>query len=64
MFNDTPRGAHASATLYSLVETAKANGIEPVFYLKYIFEKIPMAGCKKDLEKLLPWNIDKEELIP
>jgi transposase len=47
-----------------LVETAKVNGIEPLFYLKYIFENIPLAYSKQALEKLLPWNIDKEELIP
>lgn len=65
MFNDTPRGAYASATLYSLVETAKANGVEPMHYLKYIFEQIPLVeGNKNSLEKLLPWNIPKEILSP
>ena len=65
MFNDTPKGAYASASLYSLVETAKANGVEPQLYLKYILEQIPGAGDNKDkLEKLLPWNISKDKLTP
>jgi len=57
LFSDTPKGAHASAALYSLVETAKANGLEPAKYLHYVFENIPMISQKKDLEKLLPWNV-------
>ena len=57
MFSDTPRGAHASAALYSLVETAKANRLEPAHYLHYLFDKIPLVSQKEDLEKLLPWNV-------
>jgi hypothetical protein len=60
LFSDTPKGAHASAALYSLVETAKANGLEPAKYLNYIFENIPMVSHEKDLEKLLPWNVQLE----
>ncbi|HHM04522.1 MAG TPA: transposase domain-containing protein [Gammaproteobacteria bacterium] len=36
MFADTPRGAKASATIYSLIETAKANGLEPFTYLRHV----------------------------
>ncbi|MBI9100007.1 MAG: transposase domain-containing protein, partial [Spirochaetaceae bacterium] len=63
LFNDTPKGAHASAALYSLVETAKANDVEPMHYLNCIFQKIPMVSDKNELEALLPWNIQKADLI-
>lgn len=43
MFSVTPEGATASANLYSLIETAKANQIEPYEYLKKLFEKLPLA---------------------
>lgn len=56
LFSNTPRGAHASAALYSLVETAKLNGAQPYLYLKHLFEKLPYAVTRKDREKLLPIN--------
>lgn len=43
LFADTPAGATASARLYSLVETAKANGLEPNDYLRQAFEELPAA---------------------
>jgi transposase len=57
MFADTVHGAEASANLYSLVETAKANGIEPWAYLERVFEQIPRAETLEDLEALLPLRI-------
>jgi len=54
LFADTPRGATASARLYSLVETAKANGIEPWRYLETIFARLPEASSRTDFEALLP----------
>lgn len=63
LFSDTPRGAHASAALYSLIETAKASKIEPYWYLRYLFEKLPLVGSDpKDLKTLLPQCLDKNEL--
>jgi transposase len=59
LFSDTPRGAEASAKLYSLIETAKACGLEPITYLRHIFEKLPQAATLADLEALLPWAIAK-----
>jgi hypothetical protein len=56
VFCDTVDGAKASAALYSLVETAKANGLEPYWYLRYLFERIPKAQTLNDFEELLPWN--------
>lgn len=57
MFADTPKGATASARLYSLVETAKANDLEPWAYLEHIFGALPTATAQPDIEALLPWNV-------
>ena len=57
LFADTPKGAQASANLYSLVETAKANGLEPWKTLEQIFERLPAATTDADVEALLPWNL-------
>ena len=55
MFNDTPRGAHASAGIYSLVITARANGLEPYAYLCRLFNELPLATNEHALRKLLPY---------
>ncbi|MGE0173404.1 MAG: transposase [Oligoflexales bacterium] len=60
MFSDTPRGAHASATIYSIIETAKANGIEPYHYLTHILTEIPKATTLEDFEQLLPSAVRKK----
>ena len=57
LFSNSQKGAHASANLYSLVETAKACGLEPYQYLKVVFERLPVAQSVEDVEQLLPWNI-------
>lgn len=62
MFADTPNGAHASAVVYSLVETAKANGHEPYTWLKYVLERLPFAKTVQDIETLLPWNLDSQQV--
>ena len=54
LFSDTVRGAKASANLYSLIETAKANGLEPYRYLRHIFTELPKAATVEDVEALLP----------
>ena len=56
LFSDTPKGAHASSLLYSLIETAKANGIQPFNYLTLIFKELPRTQKLEDIEKLLPYN--------
>jgi len=56
LFSDTPKGATASAQLYSLVETARANGQEPYAWLRHILERLPAAQSVEDYEALLPWN--------
>ena len=62
LFSGTPEGAEASALLYSLIETAKANKLEPYAYLRYIFDRLPTATSLEDYEALLPWNINPAEL--
>lgn len=57
LFADTVGGATASANLYSLIETAKANGIEPYRYLCALFAALPKASRLEDYEALLPWRI-------
>ncbi len=58
LFADTVAGANASANLYSLVETCKANGIDPYAYLVSLFRKLPAAQSADDFEALLPWRLD------
>jgi len=62
LFSDTQRGARASANLYSLIETAKANGLEPYHYLRYVFKFLPQAQSLEQLEALLPYNVSVEHL--
>lgn len=62
LFSDTVKGAKASANLYSLIETAKANGLEPYRYLRHVFNELPKAKSLEAIEKLLPWHVDKEEI--
>jgi hypothetical protein len=50
-------GAQASANLYSLVMTCRANDIEPYAYLDYLFEHLPAASTVTQFEALLPWNV-------
>ena len=59
----TPDGAKASANLYSLIETAKANKLEPYKYVRYLFEKIPFAEYEADYKALLPMNLNVDLLV-
>jgi hypothetical protein len=63
LFSGHPRGADASATLYSLIETAKANGLEPYRYLRHLFEHLPAAITDAQRKALLPQYIDPKSLI-
>ena len=59
LFCDTVNGAKASAAIYSIVETAKANGLSPYQYLCLIFTQLPGSNYEKDtrvLEGLMPWG--------
>jgi len=57
LFSDTVAGAQASARLYSLVESAKANGLEPHAYLSHLFTELPKATSAAHFESLLPWKL-------
>ena len=62
LFSNTPSGATASAYFYSLIETAKINGLEPFAYLNYLFEKLPSIKNDADLKRLLPYNLTLDML--
>jgi len=57
LFSNTPVGAHTSAGLYSLIETAKANGHEPYKYLCYLFDMLPNAKTLEEKLSLLPYRL-------
>lgn len=60
LFSNTPRGAHASAAMYSLVESAKANRIEPYCYLRFLFTRLPGMTGRENLQSLLPCYVTPE----
>ena len=57
LFSNSVAGANASANLYSLVETANANGHEPYGYIKQVLTQLPAANTLEDIERLLPFNL-------
>ena len=57
LFSNTARGAQASAILYSIIETAKANGLITFDYLNRLFEELPKRKTEDNISDLLPWNI-------
>lgn len=59
LFSGSPKGAEASATVYSIIETAKANGLEPYTYLEFLFKNLPgvqFEAHPEFLEEYLPWD--------
>ena len=61
LFAASVDGAKASANLYSLVETAKANGHKPHSYIQHVLTKLPAAQSLEDIEALLPFNLEPEQ---
>jgi transposase len=57
LFSASVQGARASAGLYSLIESAKANQQEPSNYLRHVFAELPKATTSDQIEALLPWNV-------
>jgi hypothetical protein len=57
LFADTVAGASASANINSLIETCKANGVDPYRYLVALFKALPLAKTTDDYEQLLPWHL-------
>lgn len=62
LFSATVRGAKSSANLYGLIETAKANGLEPYAYLRHVFKELPKAKSVDDVEALFPWNVNTQTI--
>jgi len=61
LFAGSPSGANASAALYSLVETAKANNLESYRYLRFLFERLPYARTPEHYRKLTPQHLDRSD---
>jgi hypothetical protein len=55
LFSNTPEGAYASSVMYSIVETAKENGLHPFNYIKFLLERLPNTAYS-NLQDLLPWS--------
>ena len=62
LFSDSVKGVNTSANLYSLIETAKANGMEPYAYLRYLFTELPKAETVDAIEALLPGKLDADQI--
>ena len=62
LFSASVKGVNASANLYSLIETAKANGLEPYAYLRYLFTELPKAETVDAIEALLPGHLDPDQM--
>ncbi len=58
LFSDTPAGADSSAIIYSLMQTAMANGKEPYAWMRYVMEQLPTCQSAEQIEQLLPWNCE------
>lgn len=59
LFSDTPKGAEASAAVYSMVETAKANNLNVYAYLKFVLQRMPDCDWRRhpeELDELMPWS--------
>ncbi len=61
MFSTSVEGATASANLYSLVMTCRANNINPYYYFVYLFKVLPTRTLQDDLTDLMPWNFPIDE---
>ena len=62
LFSGSPRGAHASCAIYSLIQTAKANGLEAYVYLRYLFEKLAENTTGEQLAELAPHKVTPKVL--
>lgn len=60
LFSTSPKGAKASAIIYSIVETAKENNLDPLKYLTYVLEQLPLIDLTDEvaLESLMPWSTE------
>jgi transposase len=58
LFSNTLKGATSSGVLYSIVQTAKANGLIPFVYLNYVLDELSKPSAQDNLDNLLPWNVN------
>ncbi len=61
LFSTSVKGVKASANLYSLIECAKINGLEPYAYLRHVFTELPKASTVEAIEALLPGDLKKDQ---
>jgi transposase len=61
LFSDTVAGAKASATVYSLMLTCRACGVEPYTYLLHVLTELPQRAPGADISDLLPFNFAKRQ---
>lgn len=62
LFSDTPQGAHASARIFSVIETARVNGHHPWKYLSVLLTELPGAKSTEAIETWLPWNVTPQKI--
>ena len=63
MFSGSACGAESSCTIYSPIETARQNGLDPFAYLHYVFSAVPHISSADDWDTLLPHQLDQSDLI-
>lgn len=66
LFSDTPKGADSSAVIYSLVESAKANDLEPRSYLWFLLDEmryLDKSPSAAELDTLMPWSPGIRKLL-
>jgi hypothetical protein len=64
VMSGSPAGAKSSCRLYSLIETAKENGLNPYWYLVELYNRVPLMTASDDWSRLLPWNIQLTMPMP
>ena len=57
LFANTPGGAQGSAIIFSLIETAKDNGLDPYAYLLHVLKTAPQMDMKQNVQRLLSWIV-------
>ncbi len=60
LFSDSPNGAKASCAIYSLIETAKQNDLNPFSYLYYVLDRAPRISDDDEWDTLLPRNLNQD----
>lgn len=63
LFSDSVAGAEASAMIYSILQTARGNGLEPYAYMRHLLTELPRLQTAAEIEKLLPHKIDFRILL-